>query len=389
MKINLAVLFGGKSVEHEISVISALQAIGSMDKDKYTVFPVYLTKKNEFFYSDHLLNIEEYKNIPELLKKSMQINFVVKNDKTFMYSCKSKTIFKDKAIALIDVAFPVVHGSNTEDGTLQGYLKTLNLPLVGCDVLSAAVCMDKFNTKVMLKYADIPVLDCLRFSLEDYKEIDNIIISTQEKFKYPVIVKPINLGSSIGIGKANNKEELEKSIATAFLFTNKIIIEQAVVNLKEINCSVLGDSISAIASECEEPIPYDEILSYSDKYGGGGSKGMAGSQRKIPADISVEVKKKIQQTAVDAFKFLDCSGVARIDFLMDTNTEEIWLNEINTIPGSLSFYLWEPTGLKYTDLIDKLISLALNRQRKEEDIIYSFETNILESGSFGAKGLKN
>jgi len=388
MKINLAVLFGGKSVEHEISVISALQAMNSVDKEKYKIFPIYMTKKNEFFLSDYLLNIEEYKNIPELLKKSTRINLVVEGDKTFIYPRKRKVFSVSKPLGLIDVAFPIVHGTNVEDGTLQGYLKTLNLPFVGCDVLSSAVCMDKFNTKIMLNFAGFPVLECLRFTLEDYKNLKNMIQLTQEKFEYPVIVKPINLGSSIGIGKAKNVEELENIIADAFLFANKIIIERAVSDMKEINCSVIGDSVEAIASECEEPIGYNELLSYSDKYEGGG-KGMAGSQRKIPADISYDTKNKIQQLAVDSFKFLDCNGVARIDFLIDNSTGEIWLNEVNTIPGSLSFYLWEPAGLKYPQLIDKLISLALSRKRKEEDIMYSFDTNILEDGSFGSKGSKN
>jgi len=389
MKINLAVLFGGKSVEHEISVISALQAINNINKEKYAVFPVYITKKNEFFFSEYLLDIKEYKDIPGLIKKSGRINFVAEGDKTFIYAQKQKMLSKNKPIALIDVAFPIVHGTNTEDGTLQGYLKTLNLPFVGCGVLSSAVCMDKYNTKIMLKEAGIPVLDCLRFTLGDNKNQEDIIAAVQEKFEYPVIVKPINLGSSIGIKKAGNPEELKNAISEAFLFADKIIIERAVVNLKEINCAVLGDSAEAMASECEEPVARDEILSYSDKYMAGGNKdGMAGSKKKIPADIPPEAKAKIQKLAVDSFKFLDCCGVARIDFLMDPESGEIWLNELNTIPGSLSFDLWKASGLKYADLLDKLISLALKRKRKEEDITYSFDTNILETGSFGAKGSK-
>ena len=395
MKINLAVLFGGRSVEHEISVITALQAINNINKEKYQVIPVYINKKNEFFYSENLLDIKEYKNIPELLKKSVKINFIPEGEKTFIYPCERKTFAKHKPIAAVDVAFPIVHGTNVEDGTLQGYLKTLNLPFVGCDVLSSAVCMDKFNTKVMLKHAGFPVLDCLRFTLEDYKNINNIIKSTEEKFEYPIIVKPINLGSSIGIGKVKNKDELEESINSAFMFADKIIIEPAVVNLKEINCSVLGDSETAEVSECEEPVAYDAILSYSDKYisgskeSGGGSKGMAGLKRKIPADISPELKEKIQKISAEAFKFLDCSGVARIDFLVDTGTNEVYLNELNTIPGSLAFYLWEAVGLSYPELLEKLIALALKRQRKQEDIVYSFDTNILSlDGNFGSKNKK-
>lgn len=387
MKINLAVLFGGKSVEHEISIISALQAINNLDKEKYEIFPVYITKNNEFYYGEILKSIEEYRNIPALLKKAERVNFVKTDSKTFIYPSLQKMFKKNKPIALIDVAFPIVHGTNVEDGALQGFLKTLDLPFVGCNVLSSAICMDKFCMKILLKEAGFPVLDCLRFTLEDNKNQEKIIKSVEEKFPYPVIVKPINLGSSVGISKAKNTTELEEALENAFTFSDKVIVEPAVVNLKEINCSVAGDSEEAFASECEEPVVYDEILSYSNKYMDGskqgGSKGMATLKRKIPADISPEIKSQIQKIAVDSFKFLDCNGVVRIDFLMDFETNEIWLNEINTIPGSLAFYLWEPTGLKYTALLDRLISLALKRQRKENDIVYSFDSNILSTGSFG------
>lgn len=394
MKINLAVLFGGKSVEHEISIISALQAIGNMDYKKYEVFPVYITKNNEFYYGSCLKDIEEYKNVPALIQKSTRIHFVTEDTKVFIVPYTKKFFSKNKPIALIDVAFPIVHGTNVEDGALQGFLKTLNLPFVGCDVLSSAVCMDKFDMKVLLQYAGFPVLDCLRFTLSDYKSSEIIAEKTEKKFQYPIIVKPINLGSSIGISKVKNSGELESALSLAFSFSDKIIVEPAVPNLKEINCSVVGDAQEASASECEEPCVNDDILSYSDKYLDNGtkqsaSKGMASLKRKIPADITPDLKKKIQETAVEAFQYLDCNGVARIDFLMNSKTNEFWLNEFNTIPGSLSFYLWEPTGLTYTALLDKLVSLALKRQRKEENIIFSFDTNILSTGDvFGSKGSK-
>jgi len=394
MKINLAVIFGGKSVEHEISVISALQAINHIDTEKYEVFPIYITKGNEFYYGNILKDIEAFRDIPALLKKCEQVNFVTKGSKTFIEPCIQKKFSKTKPIALIDIAFPIVHGTNVEDGALQGFLKTHNLPFVGCDVLSSAVCMDKYVSKVLLKDAGFPVLDCLYFNLEDNKNQDNVIKLVEDKFTYPVIVKPVNLGSSIGIEKANDSSGLKDALNTAFSFAKRIIIEPAVVNLKEINCSVVGDAEEAVASECEEPYASDEILSYSNKYlddgaKQNGSKGMASLKKKIPADIPPEIKSEIQRIAVEAFKFLDCNGVVRIDFLMDNNTKEVWLNEINTIPGSLAFYLWESVGMKYTSLLDKLITLSLKRQREEERITYSFDTNILSvRGSFGSKGSK-
>lgn len=394
MKIHVAVLFGGKSVEHEVSVISALQAIQSMNKDKYAVYPIYITKKNELYWGEDLDKIEEYKNIPALLQKSTKINIVTDGSKTYLVPQQQKRFSKAKPIACIDVAFPIVHGTNVEDGALQGFLKTLNLPFVGCDVLASAICMDKFAMKVMLKEAGFPVLDGIRFTAQDYKNEEKILADTESRFGYPVIVKPVDLGSSVGISKAENRQELEDALELAFQFADKILIEPAVVNLKEINCSVLGDYTAAEASELEEPISADKILSYKDKYmdGGkktGGSKGMSSLKRKIPAEIPAETAEKIKEIAVNAFKYLDCNGVVRIDFLMDSKTGEFWINEFNTIPGSLAFYLWEPKGVSYTNLLDRLISLALKRQRSNEEITYSFDTNILSSASFGgAKGSK-
>lgn len=394
MKIHVAVLFGGKSVEHEVSVISALQAIQSMNKDKYAVYPIYITKKNELYWGEDLDKIEEYKNIPALLQKSTKINIVTDGNKTYLVPQQQKRFSKAKPIACIDVAFPIVHGTNVEDGALQGFLKTLNLPFVGCDVLASAICMDKFAMKIMLKEAGFPVLDGIRFTAQDYKNEEKILADTESRFGYPVIVKPVDLGSSVGISKAENRQELEDALELAFQFADKILIEPAVVNLKEINCSVLGDYTAAEASELEEPISADKILSYKDKYmdGGkktGGSKGMSSLKRKIPAEIPAETAEKIKEIAVNAFKYLDCNGVVRIDFLMDSKTGEFWINEFNTIPGSLAFYLWEPKGVSYTNLLDRLISLALKRQRSNEEITYSFDTNILSSASFGgAKGSK-
>lgn len=394
MKINVAVLFGGKSVEHEVSVISALQAMQNMNKDKYQLYPVYITKKNELYYGSSLENIEEYKDIPKLLAKSTRVNIVSNGSKTYLYPQEQKRFSKAKPIAEIDVAFPIVHGTNVEDGALQGFLKTLNLPFVGCDVLASAVCMDKYVMKIMLKEAGFPVLDGLRFSISDYKNPQALITAIEEKFGYPVVVKPVNLGSSVGISKADDFEQLEDSLELAFEFSDKILVEPAVVHLKEINCSVLGDSAEAEASELEEPVSTEGILSYSDKYldGGkkqGGSKGMTSLKRKIPADIPESTAKEIKEIAVNAFKYLDCNGVVRIDFLMDSETGEFWINEFNTIPGSLAFYLWEPLGVKYTSLLDKMISLALKRQRNQENITYSFDTNILSAGgALGSKGTK-
>ncbi len=393
MKINLAVIFGGRSVEHEISVISAVQAMASMDKEKYNIIPVYMTKKSEFWTGEKLMDINNFKDIPALLKDCTECVFVRSEGKVQLIRQKIKK-FGSNLISDVDIAFPIVHGTNVEDGALQGYLQTLDLPYVGCDVLASAVGMDKFVMKILLKDAGFPVLDCCRFAAYDLDKIDDMVAQVESKFGYPVIVKPINLGSSVGISKGKDRDSLIKSIEEAFEFADRILIEPCVTNLKEINCSVLGDSESAEASVCEEPVQAsdDDILSYEQKYvggGKGGSKGMASLKRKIPADITAEQDESIRKTAVDAFRYLGCNGVTRIDFMIDMDTDKVYINEINTIPGSLAFYLWEPKGVKYRELLERMIQLALKRHRQSAKINYTFDTNILSmGGSFGSKGSK-
>ena len=291
MKTRVAMMFGGKSVEHEVSVISGIQAIMNMDTDKYEVIPVYMTKKNEMYVGDDIGNIDAYKNIPELLNKSQRVILVNDEGVCKLKSYPMKKFGKDKELE-IDIAFPVVHGTNVEDGAFQGYLKTIGVPFVGCDVTASAIGMDKFIMKTVLKEFDVPVLDAKEYTLADYAEMDNLLDNIESSLGYPVIVKPVNLGSSVGIGVAKSRIELANAIDDAFKYATKVLVEHAILKLREINCSVLGDETDAIASECEEPLHTADILSYEDKYvsnaKGSGSKGMASVSRKIPADLSLE-----------------------------------------------------------------------------------------------------
>ncbi len=394
MKIRIALIFGGRSVEHEVSVISALQAMANMDKEKYEICPVYMTKENEFYYGEKTGDIEAYRHIPSLISASERVILINEKNRFYLVNYPQKK-FGSKTKLEVDIAFPVVHGTNVEDGTLMGYLKTIGIPFVGCDVTSAAVGMDKYLQKTAFRYNDIPVLDCVRFTLADYRDMDTLAKKTEDTIGYPVIVKPVNSGSSVGIMVADDRNGLVRAVDNAFLFTNTILIEKAVKNLREINCSVLGDSEEANASPCEEPFHTDEILSYEDKYLSGGkgskgktgpaasgSKGMASLQRKIPADIPDELSEKIRELSLKAFRVLGCSGVVRFDFILDEDSKELYLNEINTIPGSLSFYLWEADGMPYKDLLDRLIDLALKRARNERRVNFSFETNLLDKAAF-------
>lgn len=392
MKTRVAMMFGGKSVEHEVSVISGIQAIMNMDTDKYEVIPVYMTKKNEMYIGDAVGEMDSYKDIDALLKKSQRVIMVNEDGRVSFVPYPVKAFGKNHAVE-VDVAFPVVHGTNVEDGAFQGYLKTMGIPFVGCDVTASAIGMDKYIMKTVLKESNVPVLDAQLYTLSAYSQIETLLDDVEEKLGYPVIVKPVNLGSSVGISVAKNRTELTNSVDDAFKYATKVLVEHAITNLREINCSVLGDENEAIASECEEPMHTKDILSYEDKYvgnaKGSGSKGMASVARKIPADLSPEKREEVRSLAVKSFQALGCNGVARIDFMIDEDSGKLYFNEINTIPGSLAFYLWEPVGIPYKELLDRMIQLSLKRARTEQNLTFTFDTNILDSASLGgSKGAK-
>ncbi len=390
MKINLAVFFGGRSVEHEISIISAVQAMANIDRDKYNVIPVYMTKASEFYSGEKLCDIDVFRK-GTYKKDGYAVTLIKQDNKVFIKRIDG--MFKKKCES-IDVAFPIVHGTNCEDGSIQGFFETLGLPYVGCDIMSSALGMDKVLFKDILLNHNIPTLPCVDFGAREWAlDSGRLVNQIMAEIGMPAIVKPANLGSSVGISKVENEIELRDAVNLACSFADRILVEHAVTNLREINCSVLGDRNECKPSALEEPVMHDKILSYDDKYrssqGKSGSKGMASLSRKLPADLSEEKTTEIKKIAVDTFKCIGASGVVRIDFLMDTDdNDKVYVNEINTIPGSLSFYLWEATGLKYKDLLDRLISLAFKRQREREDTTYTINTNILNESSFGSKGSK-
>lgn len=393
-KIRVGVFFGGRSVEHEVSVISGLQAYYAADREKYELTPVYISKDGGMYTGGNVGEIEAYKDIKSLISSASRVNLVNDGGRFFLVKYPEKK-FGNSIMAELDVAFPVVHGTNVEDGTLQGFFNFIGIPYAGCDVCSSALGMDKAASKFVLKENGIPVLDCVCINSKEYfSDTDAVVAEIESKTRYPLIVKPVNLGSSVGISKAKDRNALVKAAENAFSFASVVLVENAVENLKEINCAVLGDRYDAIPSVCEEPVGSDDILSYTDKYVSGGSKGgaksagaknggsksssgMANLKRKIPAEVPTDVENKVRELSVKAFKALGCSGVARIDYLYDTVSGELYLNELNTIPGSLSFYLWEAGGMSFSELIDKIISLAFKRHRETADLNFSFDTNIL------------
>ncbi len=388
MKTNIAVFFGGRSTEHEISVISANQAMAAIDRERYDVTPIYITKQGKWFTGDMLTDVSNYRDIPALLAKCTEVYMNPEFGDYNIYRRKKPT-FGSAVLTKADVVIPVLHGSNGEDGTFEGLLETIGIPFAGCNTLASANGMDKITMKMILRECGIPVVDYVWFTDKEwFTKRDELIQRIENKIGYPVIVKPANLGSSVGIGRATDRTELIERVEDASRYSTRIIVEDMVENLKEINCSVLGDCDDYTTSILEEPIKSGEILSYEDKYMGGskGSKGMQAAQKRFPADLTKEMTEKIQFLAGETFRVLSCHGVSRVDVMVNADTDEVFVNEINTIPGSLSFYLWEASGINFSELMNRLVSLALKRKREQEHKTVSYDQNIFSMGGGGVKG---
>lgn len=391
MKIKVGVIYGGPSVEHEVSIISAIQAMNNIDKDKYEVVPIYITKDRKWYTGGMLLELEVYKEQELISRYAKEVVLYNKNEHFYLQSVKG--LFK-RIINEIDIAFPIVHGNNVEDGTLAGYLETIGIPVVGSDVLGAALGQDKVVMKQVFESMGLPIVDYTWFYDTEYATHKDSIFKDVKKMGYPVVVKPASLGSSVGIEFVKDELDLDKAIKEAIKYDHKIIIEKAVENLVEVNCSVLGNYEYQETSAIEEVVSSEELLTYADKYlgnaKGGKSKGMASASRIIPARISDKMTSEIEECAKLAFKSLNLSGVCRIDFLINKEKNKIYVNEPNTIPGSLSFYLWEPIGKKYPELLDEMINLGIKKYKQKNKKVVSFETNILSnySGTKGLKGIK-
>lgn len=386
MKTNVGVVFGGRSVENEISVITANQAIQAMDRDKYNIIPIYITKEGKWYSGDALFDVSNYRDTKKLLAMCEEVYMKPIYGDTNLYRTK-KGFFGKDVVAKLDVILPALHGTNCEDGTFQGVMEFSGIPYTGCNTLASANGMDKITMKMILKECGIPVVDYCWFSDKEWDDKkEDVTARIENKQGYPVIVKPANSGSSVGIRAAHNREELIDAIDYAISFTNRVIIEKYVQKLKEVNCAVLGNYYECTPSVCEVPVRSGEILSYQDKYMSGGSKqseGMRSTVREIPANLPEESTKFIQKAACDTFRALSCDGVARIDFIIDEATGDIFVNEINTIPGSLSFYLWEYSGINFGTLIDKLIDIALRRKQDAGFKAVNYGENIFAAGGKG------
>lgn len=400
MKIKVGVIYGGESVEHEVSVISALQAMNKLDQDKYEIIPVYITKDREWYTGEMLKDIEVYQDLSLIKKYGKNVVLYYQNGS---YVLQKKT-FPKSIITELDIAFPIVHGTNVEDGVLQGYLQAIGMPFVGSDVYGSVVGQDKVYMKNIWKDANLPMSEYVWFYDVDYKQDSEEVLKKVSKLKYPVIVKPSTTGSSVGISVCNNEEELIEGIDDAIQYDKKVLVEEVVANLQEVNIAVMGNYEHQQVSEIEEVLSANRFLTYTDKYVGDGkgklkgvkapikgtSKGMASTNRKLPADLDRDLREEVEKVAVEAFKVLGSSGNSRIDFLIDTKKKKVYINEINSIPGSLAFYLWDAKGIDFTTLLDDMINIGVKDYKKRISKTHSFDTNILKgfAANGGIKGMK-
>lgn len=389
---NLVIAFGGVSPEHEVSVLTAIQAISALESSEYQFIPLYITKSGRWLTGEHLLDLSNYQDLPSLENNAVSCAFVKdETGKTLLKEQDGGGFFTKPKSYPVYAVVCAFHGSEGENGSFQGVCETMNIPYTGSGVLGSALGMDKVKAKTVAAANGIPVTKAVNFYETDWTREQEDIIQVAEEFEYPLIVKPVSLGSSIGVAISNDRNELINAVETAFRYDAHLMIEEAVNPLMEINCSVIGTPDNCRPSVCEKPLGETETLSFEDKYQSGerGDKGMASADRVIPADISDELTKKIQNLSVKIFTALGASGLARLDFLVNANTKEVYFNEINTIPGSFSFYLWDKSGLSFDELLEELIEIGLKQHQEKNGRVRSYDTNLLsEKAVKGIKGLK-
>lgn len=392
-KMQLGVIFGSRSCEHEVSVISALQLMKAVNPERYDIVPIYISMNGEWFSGAPLLDIKTYQDFDAYQKGVIRVWLdLTAGSGALMTIDPPKGLFgkeKQRLVARLDCVIPVFHGMHGEDGTIQGMLEMCNIPYASSGVTASAVGMDKTYMKEYFKGCGFPVLDSCRALRNQWEaDEDTLIKEIESKLKYPVFVKPASLGSSIGVSRACNTQELRDGLELAFAFDRKAMIEKGLNNPLELNCSVLGYNEDVTASEIEMPITGGDLLSFMDKYlqgSGGAAKGMASLKRILPAPIEPELKERIQALSIDIFKHMDCKGVVRIDYMYDSQSDGLYITEINTIPGSLAFYLWHVSGVKYAELIDRMVDYAVKAYKEKNDSNYAFSSNILKEATLGVK----
>lgn len=389
-KLTVGLIFGSRSVEHDVSIVTAQQVMQALDPARYDVVPVYITREGGWFVGDPLRDIHSFEadQVSEMLGIKEAVLSSSKDFQGLIVPPISGLVGRN-SLRSLDVVFPVVHGAHGEDGTLQGLCELVDLPYVGCGVMASAIAIDKPMTKAVLKANGLPVLDGMVVTRQQWiTDRDAVLDRIEAAFSYPLFVKPATLGSSIGIAKVHDRDMLGNHLDVAANFDQRLMIEAAAIDAIEINCAVLGNDDDVRFSALEQPITLEEFLTYEEKYMREGG-GMKGAQRKIPAPLDDALTTKIQTAAVEAFKAIGGRGTARVDFLVNEATGDFYVNEVNTMPGSLAFYLWEPEGMSPRHVVDELIRLAQEAHAQKRQTRYNYKTGLVaHAAAKGLKGLK-
>ena len=373
MKIRIGVIFGGKSVEHEISIVTAIQAMEQIDHEKYDVVPIYITKDLVWYTGGCLRYIDSFKDYDLLKRYAKKVNLINKDGRFIL---QSTGLFK-REIDYIDLAFPLVHGRGTEDGSLQGYLEVTGVPYIGSDVYSSAVGQDKVFMKQILEANNINVVKYTWFTNDDYAKNKEEIFQKINEMHYPLILKPSSLGSSVGIEVVKQKEELDAAIDRVLKYDDKAMVEELLSDIREFNCGVLKSNGRIQVSTVEEILNDKDYRKYSDKFIWDNDDN-AVVKRVFPADISSKLEEEIKKTSQDTFRILNNSGVARIDFLYDNKAKKLYVDEINTIPNFLTHHMWGELNITYKTLIDLLITDTINKFKRRDTMNLTIDSDILK-----------
>ena len=389
---NIGVIYGSRTCEHDVSIISALQAAQALDTKNYNITYIYIGREGTWYTGEALADVKFYEHFDAA--KLTRVLPAGENGKLVLYHLpEKKKLFGGAAaerVAVLDVVMPVLHGLNGEDGTLQGMLELFDVPYTSAGVMGSAVGMDKITMKLLFKGCGFPVIEGVWFDRGRWsRERDGVMDECEDKLGFPLIVKPANLGSSIGINIAHDRNQLEDAIETAAAYDHRILVEKAVSPLREVNCAVLGYGDHVETSELEMPVTQEEFLTFPGKYlrNAKGAGGMASQVRLIPAPISEQAAQTVRDLAVRAFRAMDLKGVVRIDFILDEN-ENVFINEANTIPGSLAFYLWEPKGISFSALLDGMVECAFSAWADRKASVFSHDSTLLANIVHGSKGAK-
>ncbi|WP_294984753.1 D-alanine--D-alanine ligase family protein [uncultured Fenollaria sp.] len=382
--LKVGVIFGGRSVEHEVSVITGMQVIENMDKEKFLPIPIYITKEGKWLSSEAFKNFKTFKDGDFSSAKNVMLGCDY-GDFNLYINPEAKSMFDKKVYDTLDLVFFALHGTNGEDGSCQGLVETVGLPYTGTNVLSSSVGMDKVIMKDVYRANGLPVVNYRYYYRSKWRSSKEEVMADIEKnLTYPLFIKPSNLGSSIGISKVKNKDNLEEALMIAFSYDKKVIVEESVENAREINCAVMGYEENVETSELEEPLDFKELLTFDDKYV---------SNKKTPGTKTMRnllkkdepLRDELESLATKAFTSIDAAGNARVDLLVSKDTGKIYINEINTIPGSVAFYLWEPKGYSFKDLITKMLEIAQEVDTMRKETVYSYDAELFKRIQYGKK----